>query len=126
MSKRGRLSQVEKDQILAKAQDGAALKRLAKKLDRSLETLQKFVASNITTEVPPVVIQEETAPPVGSIERPQVLDAWGNPKAASREVGVVVATEGSSSRVDRQNKKMSGNTVENILKSRPDSTARIR
>lgn len=121
--KKGRLSQSEKDQALAKGGDLAALKRLAKKLDRSVETLQKFVESQAKTVMEPEqIVAPETVPNNNVV----LTDMYGNPKAPRPEQGVMVATERSSSKVDSINKKMNRNTVEEILRTKPDSTARIR
>ena len=122
--KKGRLSQSEKDQISAKAGDQAALKRLAKKLDRSMETITKYLDSRID-EVDQTVEPIPEVPKANPVARPEVLNAYGEP-VHRKELGVVVATQQTSDRVDKQIKRVNGNTVENILKSRPDSTARIR
>lgn len=126
MSKKGKLTNAEKEQILAKAGDDAAIKRLAKKLDRSVETLTNFLAAQAPQKeavVEEPVVQTATPAPV---DKPSVVDMWGNAKAPSKEMGVVVATERSSSRVDAINKKLGHNTAESIIKRRPDCTARIR
>lgn len=120
--KKGRLSADEKKSIEAKVGDVAALKRVAKKLNRSLDTVQKYVDS-LKVEATPEVV-EEAKQPVNPIGRPEVTDVWGD--KVHKESGVVVATQATSDRVDRMNKKMKKSTVEQILESKPDCTARIR
>lgn len=117
--KKGRLSAEEKRLVNEKAGDEAAIKRLAKKLNRSVETLKNAIEVVAPVEPAPVV-----AGPT-PIERPEVTDLWGN-KSQRKEVGVVVATESTSSRVDKINQKLKKDTVEQILESKPDCTARIR
>ena len=119
--KKGRLSTEEKKSIEAKVGDVAALKRVAKKLNRSMDTVQKYVDS-LKVEAAPEPIEE--AKPVNPIGRPEVTDAWGDKQ--HKETGVVVATQATSDRVDKMNKKIKRNTVEQILESKPDCTARIR
>lgn len=125
--KTGRLSNDEKQQILSKAGNDSALKRLAKKLDRPLETLTKFLDGQKIAEA---VVEETPAPAPtptpAPIDAPQYVDMWGNAKAPPKERGVVVSTERSSGRVDAVNKKLGHNTAESIIKRRPDCTARIR
>lgn len=123
--KKGRLSAEEKRLVNEKAGDEAALKRLAKKLNRSVETLRTAIVVT-TVEVEgntEDVVAEDSGP--APIERPEVTDLWGE-KPKRKEVGVVVATERTSGRVDKINQNMKRNTVEQILESKPDCTARIR
>lgn len=123
--KKGRLSAEEKRLVNEKAGDEAALKRLAKKLNRSVETLKGAIQVAPAVEVQGNTgdVAEDSGP--APIERPEVTDLWGE-KSQRKEVGVVVATERTSGRVDKINQKMKRNTVEQILESKPDCTARIR
>lgn len=115
--KKGRLSAAEKEAISSKSGDLASLKRVAKKLNRSLDTVQKYLDTVAVVET----VEANDVPKQVS----EITNAFGE-KSTRKESGVVVATAQSSSRVDSVNKKMKSSTVEQILESKPDCTARIR